>query len=402
MQALLDVLACSDDGDGAAPRLDAAGWNAFVDEASRHGVAALAYRRLSHRATVPRGVMQTLEGHYLKNRLRNLRLFARLSVLLEALHAASINVIVLKGAYLAHAIYGDPALRAMADADLMVRERDLDRAARVLRTAGWQHGAALQGGGHQLATFVLEGVQVELHWNIEDDAAPYAVDVTGLWQRALPARVGHAPAHALVPEDLLLHLCMHSAYGHSWKQFDGGLRQLADISAVLRHHDSAFDWPAFVTRAAAWRVDRSVSLCLVVARELLRTPVPQAVIDELAQPPARWIALARELALGRHYAELARCLPALSRPWLQKSWLRLSGRARWREHLLPARATLSTAYPTLRERPAWMRPAHWNDLTADAIRLMFDRKARAIASRERERWALIAWLEVASAADAIE
>jgi len=189
LQALLDVLA-GRIGD-SAQRLDEAGWAAFVGEASRHGVCALAYRELAHREPVRPQVVHALEGHYLKNRLRNLRLYAHLSTLLDALSAESIDVVVLKGAFLAQAVYPDAALRAMSDADLLVRDHELERAARVLQALGWRQGAPLAEGGHQLSTFELEGVQVELHWSIEDDAGPFAIDVAGLWERAVPARIGH-------------------------------------------------------------------------------------------------------------------------------------------------------------------------------------------------------------------
>ena len=66
--------------------------------------------------------MRSLEGHYLRNQLRNLRLFGHVASLLERLGAEAIDVIVLKGAYLAQSVYADPAVRAMADADLLIRD----------------------------------------------------------------------------------------------------------------------------------------------------------------------------------------------------------------------------------------------------------------------------------------
>jgi hypothetical protein len=391
LRALLDALA--DRIDGVPPPLDAAGWAAFADTAARHGVSALAHRALAGRGTVPSDVLRSLEAHTLKNRLRNMRLYAHLAELLAALHAASIDVVVLKGAFLAQAVYPDPALRAMSDVDLLVRERDLERAASALRAMGWREGDALPAGGHQLPTFDREGVQVELHWTIEDDGAPFAIDIDGLWARAVPASIGRARALALAPEDLLLHLCLHTAYGHGWKQFDGGLRHLADIDAVVRHYGPAFDWDAFVDRALAWRVERTVWLCLATATGLLHATAPPAVLDRLAPPQARWTRVARELALGCHYADLARCMPVLARPWVDKHWRRLPRSARWREYALPPSASLARAYPALQGRAPLMLLAHWKDLAGEALQLLVDTRRRALVSRERERRALLAWME---------
>ena len=117
------------------------------------------------------------------------------------------------------------------------------------------------------------------------------------------------------------------------------------------------------------------------------------MLDRLAPPQARWPLLARELALGSHYVELARRLPALGPPWIDKRWLRLSRIARWRAQLLPAAASLRRAYPKLEPHARFMLLAHWWDLAGDVLRLAFDATRRTLVSRERERRALIAWLE---------
>ncbi len=392
VQVLLDVLA----GRADTPHsLDAAGWETLVAEASRHGVSALAYQALAHGGYAPRRVVQALEGHYLRNRLRNLRLYGRLAALLDALTAQAIDVIVLKGAFLAQAVYEDAALRPMSDADLLVRHSDLERAARAMRALGWRQSPALPEGGHQLPTFELAGVQIDLHWSIEDDAAPFAIDVAGLWQRAVPARVGRAQALALSAEDLLLHLCLHTAYNHGWLQFDGGLRQLADIAAVVKRYESTLDWSVLAVRAQAWQASRCVWLGLVTARDLLRAGVHDAVLDRLApsQPHDRWIQLASRLALGSHYAELARRLPVLGRSWMNKRWCRLPRGGRWHALLLPAQASLRRAYPALDGHPTLAHVAHWKDLAGEMLRIGVSAEDRALWSFERERRGLVGWLE---------
>ncbi|HET7528080.1 MAG TPA: nucleotidyltransferase family protein [Burkholderiaceae bacterium] len=395
LRALLDVLAGS--ADDSPRRLFAQGWASFVDEASHHGVAALASLGLAGCDAVPPAAVRALEGHYLKNRLRNLRLYAHVGALLERLSAESVDVIVLKGAYLAQAVYPDPALRAMSDADLLVRRRDLERATATMQAMGWRQSPMSRASGHQLPTFELDGVQVELHWNIEDDGAPFTVDVAALWSLAVPMRIGRARALSLSPEDLLLHLCLHSAYGHGWKQFDGGLRHLVDIAAVVRHHATNLDWPAVVQRAQAWRAQRCVGLCLMTARDLLQVAVPQGVLDRLSVPPIQWIVVARELTLGRHYARLQSQLPVLARFWLDKGWRRLPRGARWRAYLRPTSESLRSVYPTLAPTAALSLLAHWKDLAGDLLRITFDRRCRALLRTERGRRSLLSWLEGESA-----
>jgi hypothetical protein len=394
LQALLDVLA----GRRITPaQLDAAGWGDFLAEASRHGVSALVAHALRRDAErLPAHVGQALEQQLLRNRMRNMRLFTRLSDTLAALTAAGIEVIVLKGAHLARAVYEDPGLRAMSDADLLVREADLDRVRETLAGLGWHVAPPLPEGGHQLPTFEHDGVQIDVHWSIEDSEAPFAIDVAGLWQRAEPSAFGQARARVLAPEDLLLHLCMHTAYGHGWRQFDGGLRQLTDIAVVLRRYASSLDWERFGARARAWRVERCVWLALAVAHELLAAPIPDGVSARLVAPSpalARWTDDATALALGAHFEELPCRLPALSRTSTNKRWRRLPSWDRWREVLWPPLSALPRTYPALVSRPIATRVACWRDLATDLAQALGRPGHRGIWSRERRRHAMLRWME---------
>ncbi len=403
---LLELLSARD-APAFAPSLDAAGWDALAREAVRHGVAPLVHARLASAGAqwpVPEPVRNALKACHLRTGLENLRLLARLAAVLRGLQAEGVQVIVLKGAYLAQAVYGEPALRSMGDADILVRPADLERATRVLHSAGWREGAAtaltsVGGGGHQLPTFVLGGAQVELHWAIEDDTSPFVIDDDGLWQRAVRCEVGGAPALALSAEDLLLHLCLHAAYGHGWLQFESGLRPLCDIAACLRRFEGRIDWPVLVARARAWRVHTSAWLTLTLLRDLLRAGVPQHVLDGLVPRPVdrALVDTATRLVLGHHYRELVDHLPVLGRSWLTKYWHRLPPPARWRAHALPGPDALATAYPSFRSGA--LRPlryaAHWADLLNDVARLSFGRRGRVLVAQERSRMQVLRWLESA-------
>ncbi len=394
VQALLDVLACRR---MAPAKLDAAGWEGFLAEAARHGVSALVAHALRHGTdAVPAHVAHALEHQLLRNRMRNLRLLARLSDLLAVLAVAGIDVMVLKGAHLARAVYEDPALRAMSDVDLMVRKPDLERSAQTLIGLGWHGSPPWPAGGHQLPAFEHEGVQIDMHWSIEDTEAPFSIDVAALWQRAVPLDFGRARALVLAPEDLLLHLCLHTAYGHGWRQFDGGLRQLADIAAGVRRHASSLDWDAFVARARAWRVERCVWLALAVARDLLAAPIPDGVsarLISLSPAVGGWTDDATALALGAHFEELASRLPALGRTSLNKRWRRLPLWSQWSDMLWPPPAALSRSYPALANRPLATRVACWRDLALDVARVLGRHGHRRSWRREQRRHAVVNWME---------
>jgi hypothetical protein len=408
-QALLSLLA-SRERNAPVPQveLSADEWSAFARTAVRHGVAPLVHARLHSAANaerasgrVPGHVLDVLKGYFFRTGLEQMRLYAHLAPLLRALAEQDIDAIVLKGAFLAETVYGDRALRSMGDADLLVRRADLVRADQTLRALGWQQPVAddpsspLRAGGHQLQTFQRDTARVEVHWNIEDDESPFAIDVDGLWARARPAQIAGVSALALSPEDLLLHLCLHTSYNHGWLQFEAGLRPLVDIGATLWHFGDRIDWDAFGRRAVEWRVQRCAWLTLKLADYLLDASVSDEIMCALVPEGVNRTVIdgAVMLILGNYYADLTRTLPTLGRRWLIKHRQNLSKQAWLRRALWPDAEALGVAYPSLRGRPRLRYPFHWIDLTRDALRVSFGREGRRLSSCERARMTLADWLE---------
>ena len=408
-QALLSLLA-SRERDAPVPQveLSADEWSVFARTAVRHGVAPLLHARLHSAANaerasgrVPDRVLDVLKAYFVRTGLEQLRLYAQLAPLLRALAGQGIEVIVLKGAFLAETVYAERALRSMGDADLLVRHADLARVDQILRALGWQQRVAddpsspRQAGGHQLQTFKRDSARVEVHWNIEDDESPFAIDVDGLWARAHPARIAGVSVLALSPEDLLLHLCLHTSYNHGWLQFEAGLRPLVDIGATLWHFGNRIDWDVFGRRAVEWKVQRCAWLTLKLADYLLAATAPDEIMSALVPEGVNRTVVdaAVMLILGNYYADLTRALPALGRRWLIKRRQNLSKQAWLRRALWPGPEALRAAYPSLRGRPRLRYPFHWIDLTRDALRVSFGREGRRLSSCERTRMTLAGWLE---------
>ena len=406
-KAILSLLSCRERG-APLPRvqLTDSEWSAFARTAVRHGVAPLVYARLSTTGDrIPAHVLDVLKGYFFRTGLENLRLYARLAPVLRALSEQRIDAIVLKGAFLADTVYEDRALRSMGDADLLVRRVALPRVDQILRRLGWDQPLAddatapRQPGGHQLPTFVRDSARIEVHWSIEDDDSPFAIDVDGLWQRAHPVQVAAVAGLALAPEDLLLHLCLHASYNHGWLQFEAGLRPLVDIEATLRHFAHRIDWDVFTQRAFGWKVQRCVWLTLTLANCLLGADVPERILAALAPQAVdrNVVDSAVTLAVTNYYAEVTHALPALGRRWLIKRRQILSVPEWWREVLWPDGNALTAAYPSVHDAPHARYLIHWIDLARDSLRASFGHEGRRLASCERMRMLLAGWLEAPAA-----
>jgi hypothetical protein len=321
-EALLCLLS---DGPAERPsqvleRWSEAEWQAMFDEAVRQGVAPLLYQRLSSAppqlAPSP-GVLQVLRHIYLHNRLRNRMIFDEASTVLVALREGGVVAVVLKGLYLAESVYGDPALRPMADIDLLVRETDLDAVRVSLSELGYHPvddpTGRLYSRHHHLPPWTKSGaVPVEVHTALIPRGNPFAVDVEGLRERSCRSVVAGVEALVLCPEDAILHLCVHAAYNHA---FQVSLLRYCDLASLIARDHQAIDWPRLAVIANADGRCRLVYCVLRLVDRLFAPGIPalafaalrHAERDDQVVDFIRSCLLTRSVDLPAVYRELGRC-----------------------------------------------------------------------------------------------
>lgn len=345
------LLGCLSAGSGLPPetRAVAFDWPDVIGAAARHQLVPLLYKQLKKvgaRASVPPDVWQRLRLAYFAGASRNARLLKELGALLERLRSAGVRVIVLKGAFLAEAVYLDVALRHMTDIDLMVPRAALPKAYavlldtnRVLRLPkGTRAGFA---SGWELRLPVDAGV--DFCWAIDVPGGRSRLDVDGLWSRALPAAVVGVEVLVLSPEDLLLHLCLHATHRHG---LSDGLRPFVDIARVASHYRNEMDWPQVVGRAHEWGASRYVGLALQLARNMLDAEVPDDAVERLVPGGVdqRALATARQSVLAKTgYVQL---MPFLD--WLGAKSVVDMAALSW-ERVFQSREEMAVLYPGARE-----------------------------------------------------
>ncbi len=227
--------------------LTATDWEAAVDQARLYGMAPLLYWQIKDcvgQTGLPPDRLPDLRKSFLNSAARNLLLYRELDAILGALQPAGIPVILLKGLHLAKFVYPEPALRPMADIDLLLHPDDLPQAFQVLQRLGYGASRDFDLGRevrrHQhIPPLIRPGkAPVELHWHIASPGSPLQVDLGGLWERAQPVELTSYQAMILAPEDLLLHLSLHLLQD----EFIGGLKRLYDIVALLSFYGPRLDW----------------------------------------------------------------------------------------------------------------------------------------------------------------
>lgn len=244
-------------------------WNEVLTVAERHGVAVLLAN------AVPNDVLRASAR---RSTERAFQLARQLRVLVDALTAAGIEVLPIKGPVLAVSAYGDPARRGVSgDLDLVVRSRDFERALACLRAIGYarHEGATDEEHEHEqweseahLFPPTLPGTMVELHTQLIGCFYTAPVDLDAVFSRARTQTFFGTPMLVPAAEDLLLYLCLHGAQ-HLWSR----LLWVCDVDAVIRREPS-LDWETLLSRAAAIDATRRVGLGVHLAHTLLHTPLP--------------------------------------------------------------------------------------------------------------------------------
>jgi hypothetical protein len=142
---------------------------------------------------------------------------------------------------------------------------------------------------------------IEIHWALTERHQFSKITAAGFWERSRPTIIAGVGARVLSPEDLLLHLCLHTASDELEGPFRLGLRPLCDIAAVVHCWQEEIAWQQLQSRAIEWQADRCVYVALWLARELLAAEIPDSVLKSLrpADLDERWTSLAvNQVVLG--------------------------------------------------------------------------------------------------------
>lgn len=282
-ELLLQAALCGDDRASAAwstvrPRIS-------IDElpGELHRLMPLLSKNLAARG-VNDPDLSRLKGVYQFSWYRNSLLFRDAGVLLAQLGAADIETMLLRGAAVTVGYRGDLGLRPMNDIDVLVRSADIDHAREVARGAGWRPLVTSQPFERRLYAAPVrnhDGRVVRLHWQPSLNLSLPGTAWDGLWQRAVPARLGDTSTRIPSAADHLVHACADGARGNS----GSSLRWIADTTALLQSPAGHVRWDIVVAEAQRLRLSMLVSTALRYLQKALGTTVPASALRALSDTP---------------------------------------------------------------------------------------------------------------------
>jgi len=298
--ALLECASPSHDRQRLRGFLRSVDWARLLTLAEEHGVAGhlTACLRGPGEDLIPPEIKPAIVDRQRAQIFFTLRLTAELFRILDRFTLEGIGALVVKGPVLAVRAYGDPAMRAYGDLDLLVRQRDIRRATELMIAAGYQAAvppSAIDAGkipGQYLFSQPQLKLLVELHNDLTLRYFPRRLPLEDFFARQIRVPLDAHEAPALSVEDELVLISIHGAK-HFWER----LMWIADVAALVSRQ-TGMDWQRVLDSAQAVGAERMLNTGLRLASDLLQARLPdnvQAMVKadgvaaRLAEQSSKWL-----------------------------------------------------------------------------------------------------------------
>ena len=241
------------------------------------------------KALIPRQELSAAEPAYIGAWTQNQRLLSGTRGALEALLAARVDFLLLKGVALIPLYFHDWGARWMTDIDVWVRSANLLRAVEVLRQEGWEAiypSPKFAGVSRILHSCALRkpGVgELDLHWHLLLPCCWEESD-DEFWESSVPITVGPVETRTLCPTDQLFHVCAHAESSRVYNDDDTD-QWVVDALAILDGAGDRIDWPRLVALASSRRMGRALGLRLTYLERSIGAAIPRYVTSGLARLP---------------------------------------------------------------------------------------------------------------------
>jgi hypothetical protein len=280
--------------------------DSFICLAQAHGV-------LGHFTTglacipgfqIPTSFRDSLRVHQRAHVLSNLAMTAELFRVLELFRQSEIECVVVKGPVLSLRAYGEPAGRQYADLDLLLRQKDIPRAAEILVDTGYDSRISDEviRSGKIPGEYRFRGqdskIILELHTERTLRYFPLPLPIEKYFQSKTAVPLDGRPVPALSAENEFTLISVHGAT-HFWER----LMWISDVAAMVHNHPE-LDWNYIRQSAAEVGAERMVRVALLLAERSLGVAIPKEMRNEV-QHDSACLRLVRQIETWLPYAGFA-------------------------------------------------------------------------------------------------
>lgn len=278
-KGIIDVLNCTIRGDKLSNKnLAGIALEKFIDRAREHSISGLLYSSIdwNSESDKDKELIKKWKLDTFYTGVNQLRHINQVEKIIKKFNEENIRVIVLKGLVIRE-FYKNPELRTMCDADILVREEDLDKARKVLTSLGYLESEEYDEHGAHIVFEHTNHLPIEVHWTlINDDYFNGSKEFEkSIWDNAIKVKIGETEALSLGWDDLVLHLCIHMAVHIVHRGF--GVRQLVDLVILVENKRDEINWNEFRRKAIECKVNKFVIIIFNVCKELFNMEIPSEV-----------------------------------------------------------------------------------------------------------------------------
>jgi len=273
-------------------------WGKVVRYAQWHGLTQQLCQKMEDTSRpLASPVSELVKSNTRQIAQQNLRLTVELLRVMRALVAETIPAIPYKGPVLAATTYGNLAMRGFCDLDILMSEKDVRRALKIMPELGYRAEYSLtpaQEARYLRSTceynFLHESSQarVEIHWQVIPPRFGLIFEFDRLWSRTTFVTIGSSQLPILSPEDALLVLSVHG-FKHLWEC----LKWVCDVANLLSTPEE-LDWTYIVREADRMGAMRIVLVAVSLANQIFQSCLPDPIRLRLKRDPAA-VSIAREI-----------------------------------------------------------------------------------------------------------
>ncbi len=293
-------------------------WPYLLEIVHHHKVVPLFFRNLETFAPgyIPDEPAAVLRAGAVANAHTCQQRISHLLLLCHLFRDREIDLRIFKGIPLAITAFQDPTLRDAGDIDLLIAEKDIDRAGEILRGAGYvRFEPQARLTPRRMRSYIAhqkdfsyehsgDGIVIDLHWRLfRNSFLPANAGLAEVGEEWLP--LGSESIPTLPAPRLLLYLCMHGA-------LDGWLRLkwLTDIAALLRSMTPE-QLASTVRLAAEQQALPQFSAAAILCQDLLGSgPPPSGCLERNDKRVAHILRFANRLMTSNLFRPIREQIPS--------------------------------------------------------------------------------------------
>lgn len=226
--------------------------------------------------------LKRFRGAFKYQWVKNKAIIFKISIVLKALRAQSLDLCVFKGITLARKIYEHDGLRPMVDVDIAIHHSDLEKVKKILNSFGFKSGSEANLNyfdfRHAIAFSDQNGYQIDLHVSFLKEGISKQHRYWH-WEETESFSFDTFDVSTLNDSDSLLISLLHGLRNYNG---DVGIRWIIDSALLIRRTD--IDWNRFLEGLKLYGIYTRALLGLNFLIKELNVEIPNWVISELSNP----------------------------------------------------------------------------------------------------------------------